>query len=104
LGRETLRGRNAQARIAVRRHGISETREQCIFELPVGVDLDGTVFRSDGGDGVLAKVKAGLWYGKGCFPACRAEIAVIALVGFFARGDEAKTLWPAHVQIVTSEL
>ena len=91
-------------RIHFARRGLYQAREQGLFELPVGVDLNGVVFGRDRCDGVLTEVKARLRNGKGCFPACRAEIAVIVLVGLFASGDEAKTPWPAKTQVVKGKL
>ena len=103
LGRETFRGRDMQVRILLPR-GVYDAGEQGLFELPVGVDLDGAVFGRDGGDGVLAEVKAGLRCGKGRFPMCSAEFAVVVLLGFVARGNQAKTLRPAHGQLVKGKL
>src|SRR5664279_3833173 len=77
-------------------NGRTKTAEDGLFELTIGIDIDGAIVRIDGGDSVFAQVEAGLRYRLRSSPASDAEISVFAFIGFIASCDQAKVLWPAN--------
>ncbi len=83
--------------------GRSDTREDGLFELVIGVDVDGVLAGGDGRGGIFTKIEAGFWDRLRGFPLRGAELPILALIGFFASGHQAEMLWPAKGKIVESK-
>jgi len=76
--------------------GGGKAREDGFFELTIGVDVHGTVFGGDGGDGVFAEIETGLGDGLIGGPFGGAVFAIVAFVALVAGGDEAQMFGPTQ--------
>ncbi len=85
------------------RRGASETLEKGLFELVIGIDIDGAIFGRDGRDGVFAEIEACFGDGLRSDPMSDMRVAFLGLFGFIAGGDEAKMLRPMEGEVVERE-
>ena len=84
--------------------GRSDAREDGLFELAIGVDVDGVIAGGDGKGSVFTKIEARLRDGLGGFPLSGAEFAIFALIRFFSGSHQTEAFGPAEGKIVESKL
>jgi len=78
------------------RLGRSDARENGLFKLAIGVDLNGVLGGGDGRGSLFAKIEARLRDGLRGFPLCGAEVSIFTLIRFFAGGDQTQVFGPAE--------
>src|SRR5579883_2693969 len=84
--------------------GVSQVRAQNLFELLVGVDLDGIVFRIHRSARVFAEIETRLRDGNIGGPFGGARVSLFPFGGFGSRGHQAQALRPVESQFILREI
>jgi hypothetical protein len=88
-------GQNPGTDVVIRL-GRSDARENGLFKLAIGVDVNGVLGGGDGRGSIFAKIEARLRDGLRGFPPCGAEVSLFTLTRLFAGGYQAQVFGPAE--------